>query len=146
MFCSTDNISPICLPITDIEESTIHKLFTSGWVWTNTQGKISPVASQEAVKYTKHEDCAKTFTKLAPSQLCTSKGDLEEKGYSGHPGRPLFNSFYVWLEYLSPREQQQRFTQIGISSTVWRDGHEAIPTYTKVSSFIRWIAFKIGTY
>lgn len=126
-FVSTESISPICLPLTEeLQNENMDEYALVGW-------GTNPVVTEAIVSYINNTECAKSYPGLPSHQMCTSSpNDL----CHGTAGSPLSNINLV-NDYL-------RWVQFGIVSYGKRSCEDGV--YTRISSFIPWIALKVGTH
>lgn len=130
------------MPLTEVSQKALkdHKEFRlTGWGWTYKYNKnnISTIPLETSVSYIDPKQCEQRRPQTASHQLCSDEGDTNDC-YRGHSGGPLFSVEYV--------KDVLRFVQFGIVSVgklSWREDEPA--AQTNVGSFIRWIAFKVGT-
>lgn len=133
------------MPLSEVTKKALKnrkELRLTGWGWTHKFKKINNISTtpmETSVFYIDPNQCAQRRSPPAAShQLCSDEGDTKD-WYRGHAGGPLFSVEYV--------EDVPRFLQFGVVSVgklTWREDEPAV--HTNVSSFIRWIAFKIGTF
>lgn len=127
IFVSTESISPICLPVTEeLQKAEMYEYTLIGW-------GTNPVVTEATVSYINNTECAKSYPELTSHQMCTSTpNDL----CRGTAGSPLFN--------VNVYNDLQRRVQFGIVSYGKASCEDGV--YTEVSSFIPWIALKVGTH
>ncbi|KAH8370965.1 hypothetical protein KR093_005696 [Drosophila rubida] len=138
----TNSVRPICLPVNEtLQElaTTMDKFFVAGW------GHVRPnvpstLLTETIVPNLNMTDCYNSFNGISPlttSLLCA--GDVRHDSCSGDSGGPLSHVTELY-------NGVQRFVQFGITSfgsPKCGDHHPGV--YTKVGSYMRWIAYKIAT-
>lgn len=139
-FSVTESIVPICLPLDETlrnDGETFVNFQITGWGATENSTS-STVPMETTVPRVPHSNCIEVYGSLTTNQLCAGE-EPSRDSCSGDSGGPLFHVGIV--------NQTQRYVQFGIVSfgkMICADEDPAV--YTKVSSYIRWIAFKIGTH
>lgn len=92
----------------------------------------NPVVTEATVSYINNTECAKSYPDLTSHQMCTSTpNDL----CHGTAGSPLSSVIVV--------NDRQGWVQFGIVNYGKARCEDVV--YTKVSSFIPWIALKVAT-
>ncbi|KAH8300071.1 hypothetical protein KR044_009497 [Drosophila immigrans] len=134
-----ESIRPICLPVSETLQQkvdTMEVFHVTGFGKTESHS-YSDVPLETIVGPKDIAKCQKSYRRqIVSTQLCA--GDRGKDSCNGDSGGPI-----SYVEYFNG---QQRFVQFGIvsfGSSSCGDGNPGV--YTKVGSYIRWIAYKIAT-
>lgn len=139
-FLVTESVLPICLPLNENlqnEGENTNDFQITGWGATETSSR-STILMETQIPHVNHRNCIEYYPNLSTHQLCAG-GETGKDSCHGDSGGPLINVGTI--------NQTQRFVQYGIVSfgkMICADEDPSV--YTKVSRYIRWIAFKIGTH
>ncbi|KAL4112622.1 hypothetical protein QTP88_016371 [Uroleucon formosanum] len=123
-------IRPICLPKTNMEVYSRNAV-VAGWGQTAYGGKVSNVLQEVTVPIWEHDQCVSAFSQpISKTNLCAASYEGGKDSCKGDSGGPLL-----------VQRQDGRWTNVGVVSWGIKCGGIGIPgVYTKVTSYLKWIA------
>ncbi|XP_076330439.1 proclotting enzyme-like [Tachypleus tridentatus] len=141
MVTFTDTIHPICLPYTTLrnEDLTRRDAFTAGWGRTIADSDSqSEVLRQVKLPIWKQKHCVEAYndneTYITKTNMCAGYGDGDKNACVGDSGGPLMMV-----------GSDKKFYLVGIVSfgnhPCDAPGYPSV--YTRVTSFLNWIAFNL---
>ncbi|XP_022176193.1 serine protease persephone-like [Myzus persicae] len=123
-------IRPICLPKTNME---VYKktAVVAGWGQTVFGGEVSNVLQEVAIPIWEHDQCVSAFSQpIFKTNLCAASFEGGKDSCLGDSGGPLLM-----------QRQDGKWTNVGVVSWGISCGEVGYPgVYTKVTSYLKWIA------
>lgn len=123
-------IRPICLPKTNME---VYKksAVVAGWGQTVFGGEVSNVLQEVAIPIWEHDQCVSAFSQpIFKTNLCAASYEGGKDSCLGDSGGPLLI-----------QRQDGKWSNVGVVSWGISCGEPGMPgVYTKVTSYLKWIA------
>ncbi|KAH8370968.1 hypothetical protein KR093_005705, partial [Drosophila rubida] len=134
-----ESIRPICLPVDETLQARVNAMnvfHVTGWGKTEVTS-FSDVPLETIVQTRNKQECQNSYRRqIVATQLCA--GQTGRDSCTGDSGGPL--------SYVELMNHRQRFVEFGVVSFGSRNCGDGSPgVYTKVDSYIPWIAYKLAT-